>query len=72
MTIGKRVKVKDLFTNNDGPVELVSMNDKVDTLWGHDANTITLKQIEELKNGKVIYFDDGEYAHLIAVERTEE
>ena len=44
---------------------MVSKKDKVDVGWGITVNTITDEQIEKLKNGKAIYFDDGEYAHLI-------
>ena len=53
------------------PIEMVDMNDKVDVCYGCSISYITLEQIEQLKNGKVIYFDDGEYAHLIRVEKSE-
>lgn len=49
-------------------IEMVGMNDEVDVRYGCSTSYITLEQIEQLKNGKVFYFDDGEYAHLIRVE----
>ena len=66
------VIVKDCFDPNDGDVCIVSMSDKVSEMWGLSAHYITEKQIDELKHGKAIYFDDGEYAHLIAIREEEQ
>ena len=46
-------------------VEMVEIGDIVDSLYGISTNEITLEQIEQLKRGKIVYFDDGEYAHVI-------
>ena len=61
------VIVKDCFNPADGYVCIVSMHDKVSEMWGYSAHYITEEQIDELKKGKAIYFDDGEYSHLIAI-----
>ena len=37
--------------------------------WGNTCNFITEEQIGELKQGKIIYVDDGEYCHFIALKR---
>lgn len=66
------VIVKDCFKPTDGDVCIVSMDDKVDAMWGLSSHYITEEQIDELKNGKVIYFCDGEYAHLIAMKKEEQ
>lgn len=68
------VKVRELYkcrSQNDGvePVEMVDVDDEIDPYWGLSSMVITEEQVEELKNGKVIYFSDGEYAHAIALEK---
>lgn len=37
--------------------------------WGNSFNFITEEQIEELRHGKVVYVNDGEYCHFIALKR---
>ena len=66
------IKARDVFDHNDDNVCIVSMNDKVDEMWGLSSHYITEEQIDELKNGKAIYFCDGEYAHLIAMKKEEQ
>lgn len=46
-------------------VEICNYGDKVDPHWGLDAIKITDEHIKALQNGQFLYFDDGEYAHLI-------
>ena len=57
--------VEQFIDQNDSGIEIVDKNADVNTMWGITANTVTTDQLEELKNGKCIYFDDGEYAHII-------
>lgn len=33
--------------------------------WGNTQSYITEEQITELREGKVMYIDDGEYCHFI-------
>jgi hypothetical protein len=70
----KSVKIRDLYKERtkycyNDPVEMVDIDDKVDPLYGVSTMVITEEQVEELKNGKAIYFSDGEYAHVIALDK---
>lgn len=40
--------------------------------WGNTYNFITEEQIEELKQGKVVYIDDGECCHFITFKNSSE
>ena len=53
-------------------VSMVNKDDFVCSMWGIGAHAITREQVEELLSGKCIYFDDGEYAHIVFVEEKEE
>ena len=33
--------------------------------WGNTCSIITPQEIEALKNGKILFIDDGEYGHFI-------
>ena len=67
------VNVKDFIrnarssvgTDSGYAVEMVGMDDEVDTCYGMTLNYLTREDVEQLLNGKMIYFDDIEYAHLI-------
>ena len=37
--------------------------------WGSEWVQITDKHIEALKNGKMLAWDDGEYAHFLSMEK---
>lgn len=69
------IKVRELYEDSlkynevDDTVEMVDIDDEVDPCWGLSSMVITEEQVEELKNGKAIYFSDGEYAHVIALEK---
>ena len=72
--MNKSIKVRDLYKERTmysdiEPVEMVDIDDKVDPWYGPSTMVITEKQVEELKNGKVIYFSDGEYAHVIVLDK---
>jgi hypothetical protein len=72
--MNKSVKVRDLYKERTKhsyiePVEIVDIDDKVDPWYRANAMVITEKQVEELKNGKAIYFSDGEYAHVIVLDK---
>jgi dsDNA-binding SOS-regulon protein len=73
-SVNKSVKVRDLYKERTkhsdiDPVEMVDIDDKVDPWYGLSAMVITEEQVEELKNGKAIYFSDGEYAHVIVLDK---
>lgn len=72
--MNKGVKIRDLYKERPKysdieSVEMVDIDDKVDPWYGLDTMVITEKQVEELKNGKAIYFSDEEYAHVIVLDR---
>ena len=72
--MSKDFKVKDVYEIGKNPspfffVEMVDLDDEVDTECGLNFMFIKEEQIEELKNGKAIYFSDGEYAHLVVLEK---
>ena len=49
-------------------VEMIDVDEMcmLSSPWGNSCNFITEEQIEELKQGKVVYINDGEYCHFIA------
>lgn len=72
--MNKSVKIRDLYKERTkhsdiDPVEMVDIDDKVDSWYGVSTMVVTEKQVEELKNGKAIYFSDGEYAYVIALDK---
>lgn len=71
--MSKGDKVRDLYKecieSGIEPVEMVCIDDKIDPWYGLSTMVITEEQVEELKNGKAIYFSDGEYAHVIVLEK---
>ena len=52
--------------------EIVSEGEKFYTAWGFDMWYITDEDIEQLKAGKMFYFDDGEYAHGIVYKEKDD
>lgn len=67
-----KIRVRELYKSEFiHSVDMVDIDDEVDTWYGMDALLITEEQIDELKNGKVIYFSDGEYAYTIALDLKE-
>lgn len=46
----------------------VKKSGSVDPCWGLDCVFLNDKDIKALMDGKVLYFSDGEYAHLIVRE----
>ena len=66
------VKVKGLFRTplaDSDYVEIVDINDDVNPWYGIAGMVITEEQINQLKNGKVIYFSDEEYAYVVALDK---
>ena len=52
-------------------VEMINVEEvcMLSSPWGNTYDFITEEQIGELKQGKIIYVDDGEYCHFIALKR---
>lgn len=46
-------------------IEIVEKYTTIDGLWGINAVKLTDKEIDVIKNGKCLYFNDGEYAHIL-------
>ena len=46
-------------------IEIVEKYETIDGMWGIGAVKLTDKEIDALKNGKCVYFNDGEYAHVL-------
>lgn len=61
----------EVIKNHRERVKIVDKADPVDTMWGIEAYSVTRDQVEQLLNGKCIYFEDGEYANIIFVEEKE-
>ena len=59
----------DYDTEYDNKVTVVKADDSVDCWWGLGKIIVTLEDIEELKQGKFWYFNDGEYATVIGLKR---
>ena len=68
------VKVSKVINDNgysveDCDVEIVTRKDEVCAMFGIDTLKLTEEHIEALRSGKCLYFTDGEYAHLLYMER---
>lgn len=60
------MKIKNEKLLKEDQVKLLNIGDDCDPMWGCGSVFITKAQLEEfMKGGKVLYFDDGEYAHLV-------
>lgn len=63
------VKVSNILKNNKDEWEIVEKSDKVDVRYGCDAIfVITEKDIEALRQGKILYHGGCEYSHLMVME----
>lgn len=68
------IKVSEIINDRrysveDDYAEVVTRTDKVCAMWGIDTLKLTEEHIEALRSGKCLYFADGEYAHLIYMEK---
>ena len=76
--INRNIKVKTLLKNVDkddiDTVYIVDKEEKVDACYGMDVFKITLKDIEALKNGKYLYFQEngGEYSAVMFLGEEQE
>ena len=76
--IDRDIKVKTLLEKIDKDdidgVYIVDEEEKVDTCFGMDVFKITFKDIEALKNGKYLYFQEngGEYSAVMFLGEGEE
>lgn len=62
---------KDWF-HNPAKCEIRRYGQFIDPLYGLEAVEISEEQVEALKQGKVLYFEDGEYATVIRLEERKE
>ena len=71
----RNVKVSEIINDkrysveDDYGVEIVTRTDKVCAMFGLDTLKLAEEHIEALRSGKCLYFTDGEYAHLLYMER---
>lgn len=70
----RNVKVSEIINDirysvEDDYKEVVTRTDKVCAMWGIDTLKLTEEHIEALRSGKCLYFTDGEYAHLLYMDR---
>lgn len=49
----------------DSDIEIINNGDEIDPHCGIDATIITEKHMNALNEGKALFFDDGEYTHII-------
>lgn len=60
------VKVKGVIENLWGDMpEIVKRDDEVNPMYGIRAVEITEEHISALRDGKCVYFNDGEYATIL-------
>ena len=62
---------KDWF-HNPTKCEIRRYGQFIDPLYGLEAVEISEEQVEAMKQGKVLYFEDGEYAWVIRLAEREE
>jgi len=60
--------VGEILDRCNTEVQMVNKDDDVDLLYGWSGYQITLEQLEELRNSKYIYVEDGEYATIIRIK----
>lgn len=71
----RNVKVSEIINDrrysveDDCGVEIVTRTDKVYAMFGIDTLKLTEEHIEAIRSGKCLYFTDGEYAHLLYMNR---
>jgi hypothetical protein len=53
-------------------VIIIEEGQEISEMWGIDANIITDEHIKALSAGKALYFDDGEYAHVLVKSEEKE
>ena len=69
---GGRHKCKPSTINDfDETVKMINVEEvcRGASLWGNSLCYITEEQLEELKNGKAIYINDGEYCTFIVLKK---
>lgn len=61
------LKTIDVINNEayQNEFEIVEKYEAIDGMWGIGAVKLTDKEIDALKDGKCIYYNDGEYAHVL-------
>ena len=61
------VKVIDIVRDDNCQTkyDIVNKYEVVDGMYSIDAVELTDKEIDVLKEGKYLYFNDGEYAHIL-------
>ena len=61
------IKVKEFIDNTESEqFEIVYKYETIDAMWGMDHVSISDDDIKALKEGKYLYYDDGEYATIIS------
>lgn len=63
---------KELDIDLRSEIKILDKKDEVDVNRGIGLSFISAEQIEQLKQGKVIFFDDGEYTHIICLKEVED
>lgn len=46
-------------------VEILEEGDEFDSCWGTDFVRLTAEHLDALKEGKVLYWNDGEYSTVV-------
>ena len=59
---------EDTFQYN-GSVKIVHMGDMIDTNCGMDTIEVSLEDINALLKGEMWVYDDGEYVHLLRMDK---
>ena len=70
VVIPESVKISDIaLWDNPEEVMVLEPDGECDPCWGLTSNEISEEQMLALMEGKVLWFEDGEYAHLIRLEK---
>lgn len=59
----------DLADENERDFKIVTEDDPIDSMWGREELRIGEEEIDALFGGKILYHEDGEYAHAIYLKR---
>lgn len=60
------VKVNDIIKGEGESVTIVQKYETIDAMYGLDYITLTHEDIKALKDGRYLYYDNGEYALLVS------
>jgi len=70
--MSERVRLTKDWFHNPIKCKIMRYGQFIDPWYGLESVEISEEQVEALKQGKVLYFDDDEYATVIRLEERKE